>query len=103
MKKYKRYGLLIAAVIVCLLLAAAAFAQHRNIGPSSSEIIHIQQIQALRAEMMQLRIQLTACRGDLTEANKELEKCDQDQKTKEDKPEPKTGNEPITPVPLTDP
>jgi hypothetical protein len=76
---------LIALFAVSLIAAAmVAGAQTLPFHPSPGELINSQQIHALRAEVMQLRVMLIACQEDLEKAKKALELCEKGTKALEE-------------------
>lgn len=76
MIKPSRRARLVILVLAFLLLAGAVFAQTRNLGPSSTEILNMHQVQALRAQLVKLHVELTACRDELVEVRKQLALCE---------------------------
>jgi uncharacterized protein HemX len=80
-------------IVASLIFGAAGytFARQNVLSPTSTEILHQEQLHMLRSEVMQLRVALMACHEELAEVRKQLEKCEKgaeagENQGKEEKP-----------------
>jgi hypothetical protein len=103
MKKHFNPKILTALLLLIFLCGAAiAYSQMRNIPPSgpNMDMVNMQQIQALRAELAKLRVDLIACHDELNEVRKQLELCEKGATAESDKSKaPEKKGSDSTPAP----
>ena len=87
MKTILNRKVLFLLLAVCIFSAAAVYAQMRPLNPSTNEMIQATQIQALRAEVMKLRVDLTVCHEELDRVKKQLDLCEKNGPDREAGPE----------------